>query len=164
MKKVLFGIILLLVPGSLLAQDFSVGIAPYSFKFWGAVDGASTITVDYRMSFIEMPGFMESPIVGGHYFHQWDKTIYNSSQVGPVTKTTTAALSLSPVNLKYFHLGGIVSSNGFPVTRTPKINFYLQAVLPFRRFELRYNHISSGFGIFYDLNPGFDSVSLHIRF
>lgn len=164
LKGVVIGITLFLMAGPLYAQDFSVGVAPYSFKFWGAVDGASAITVDYRMSFINLPGLMEPPVIGAHYFYQWDKTVYNSSVAGSVTKTTTTAISLTPLNLKYFHLGGIAATDGFPVSKTPKINFYLQAILPVWRFELRYTHISSGFGLLYDLNPGFDTLSLHLRF
>lgn len=164
MKNMVIGIMLSLAAIPLQAQDFTVGVAPYSFKFWGAVDGATALSADYKMSFIELPGILDSPVAGIHYFHQWDKTIYNSSIAGRVTKTTTAALSLTPVNLGYFRLGGIFSTHGFPVSRTPKSNFYLQAVLPLRRFEVRYTHISSGFGVLYDLNPGFDTVSLHVRF
>ena len=164
LKRVLAGITLFLMTTPLFAQDFSVGVAPYSFKFWGAVDGASSITVDYRMSFIDLPGFMEPPIIGAHYFYQWDKKIYNSAAAGPVTKTTTTAISLTPLNLKYFHLGGIAATSRFPISKTPKVNFYLQAVLPVWRFELRYTHISNGFGLLYDLNPGFDTLSLHVRF
>src|SRR5690625_6429982 len=90
------------------------------------------------MSFIDLPWFMEPPIIGAHYFYQWDKKIYNSAAAGPVTKTTTTAISLTPLNLKYFHLGGIAATSGFPISGTPKVNFYLQAVLPVWRFELRY--------------------------
>ena len=63
MKRVLIGILLFFVTSPLLAQDFSVGIAPYSFKFWGAVDGASTVSLDYRISFIDTPGILEPPII-----------------------------------------------------------------------------------------------------
>src|SRR5690625_4171650 len=121
LQRVLAVIALLLMSAPLSAQDFSVGVAPYSFKFWGAVDGASTITVDYRMSFIDLPGFMEPPIIGAHYFSQWDKKIYNSAAAGPVTKTTTTAISLTHLNLKYFHLGGSAASSGIPVLWTPLV-------------------------------------------
>src|SRR5690625_1464695 len=94
------------------------------------------------MSFIDLPGFMEPPIIGAHYFYQWDKKIYNSSAAGPVTKTTTTAISLTPLNLKYFYLGGIDSTDGFPVSSTPKIIFYLNALHYVCRFVLRLYEIS----------------------
>src|SRR5690625_3595135 len=164
LKRVLAGITLFLMTTPLFAQDFSVGVAPYSFKFWGAVDGASSITVDYRMSFIDLPGFMEPPIIGAHYFYQWDKKIYNSAAAGPVNQTTTTAISLTPLPLKSFQLLWIAPPSRFPISGTPKVNYYLQAVLPVWRFELRYTHISNGFGLLYDLTPGFDTLSPHVRF
>lgn len=165
MKQIIF-FILLLMPAVGYGQDFSVSVAPYSFKFWGAVDGATSVGAEYKLSFLfnsENSPFYP-PVAGVHYFHQWDKRSYLPEKGGSVTKTSSLVFSIIPVNVKYARLGGIVAQKNFPLSRSPRAHFYLQAVIPFGRFDIRYTHISNGFGILHDINPGLDTLSLHIHF
>lgn len=167
MKKLLLILLLAFVSTAVSAQNFSVSFAPYSFKLWGVVDRATSVGIDYKLSFLynRENSLFRPPVAGLHYFHQWDRTVYRiTHREWETTKTSTVALSLVPLDLKYFRLGGIVAKNNFPLSLSPRANFYLQLVLPVKRFDIRYTHISNGMGFTHEVNPGLDMLSLHYKF
>lgn len=167
MKKILLALLLAVLSTPVNAQNFSVSVAPYSFKLWGVVDRASSVGIDYKLPFLynKENNLFRAPVIGLHYFHQWDRNIYRTKKKKSKTiKTSTIALSLVPLDLKYFRLGGIIAKNNFPLSLSPRTNFYVQLVLPIKQFDVRYTHISNGMGFTHDVNPGLDTLSLHFKF
>ncbi len=145
-----FLFILFFIPSISLGQ--SVGVAPYSFSFWGSVDQTTQFSVEYEM-------------VGIHYFHTWDDTVYRTIETGQIVKkTSTFAISFLPVDYRYFRFGGALFSNQFPITNGSRLHFYLELALPIWRFEINYRHISNGFNLFTENNPGFDTIGVKYRF
>lgn len=158
MKKYLL-IIIILVPGVGFGQNLSVGVAPYSFKFWGTTTGTSSVYAEYEFS-----GIFGSPIVGAYYFHQWDKKgVYRLNDGRGIKKTQTVGLAFTPINLRYIHAGIILTGKEFPMSQHVRRNFMISLVLPINRFEIKYIHISNGFGLLHDINLGLDTISLSIR-
>lgn len=109
--------------------------------------------------------YAEYKFLGLHYFHNRDETLYaldDSDEI--VRKTSSFALSVMPVDLPYFRAGMIFFEQRFPVTIASKTQFLLEAKLPIRRVTLSYRHISNGFGMFNEINPGVDSFSVKVHF
>lgn len=159
MKKYLL-ILIILVPAVVFGQDFSVSFAPTSFALWGTTTGGSNISAEYRIS-----GVFGSPIIGINYFHQRDKQgLYELNGVEGIQKTQTVGVSIIPLNFKYVQGGMVFTGKEFPMTYHVKRNFILRLVVPVNRFEIRYSHISNGFGLFHDINVGYDAISVAVRF
>lgn len=134
------------------ARSQSIGISPSSHKFWGETTGMTEIYAEYKF-------------VGLHYFHNWDETRYaldDSDEI--VRKTSSLALSVIPLDLTYFRAGMIFFERRFPVDIASRTQFLLEASLPIRRFTISYRHVSNGFGLFNDINPGVDSFSVKVHF
>lgn len=109
--------------------------------------------------------YAEYKFLGLHYFHNRDETRYSMDDTNEVIKKNSSlALSVVPVDLTYFRAGLIVFQRRFPVTVASRVHFLLEASLPIRRFTISYRHISNGFGVFNDINPGVDSFSVKIHF
>ncbi|MCC5942257.1 MAG: hypothetical protein JJU37_12015 [Balneolaceae bacterium] len=150
MLKVFLFVCIGLFPVLCVAQ--SVSVAPYSFNFWGSIDQTSQFSAEYKMA-------------GIHYFHTWDDEVYRTSTTGQFAKKTSSfALSLLPVDFTYLRFGGIFFTNRFPITSGNRVHFYLELNLPIRRVDLSYRHISNGFNLFTEDNPGFDTIALRFRF
>ena len=159
MKKYLV-ILIMLAPAAEFGQDLSVGIAPASFSLWGTTTGTSSVYAEYEFS-----GIFGSPIVGAYYFHQWDKKgVYRLNDVRGIKKTQTVGLAFTPLNLRYVRAGMILTGKEFPMSHHVRRNFMISLVLPINRFEIKYIHISNGFGLFHDINVGLDTISLSIKF
>lgn len=134
------------------ALSQSIGISPASHKLWGETRDISEFYLEYKF-------------VGVHYFHNWDDTRYQRDGSDEVIEQTSAfALSVTPVDLTYFRAGMIVFDRRFPVDIGSRAQFLLEASLPIRRFTISYRHISNGFGMFNEINPGVDSFSVKYRF
>lgn len=133
-------------------QSQSFGVSPVSHKLWGETVGMSEFYVEYSF-------------FGIHYFHNRDENLYglvDSDEV--VRKTSSIAFSVVPIDFTYFRSGVIFFDRRFPVTHGSKVQILLEASLPVRRFTLSYRHISNGFGVFNEINPGIDSFSVKYRF
>ena len=145
-----FLFILFFIPSISLGQSF--GVAPYSFSFWGSIDQTTQFSAEYEM-------------VGIHYFHTWDEEVYRTSDTGQfVKKTSSFAVSVLPLDIRYLRFGGALFSNRFPITNANRLHFYLELNLPVWRFEISYRHISNGFNLFTENNPGFDTIGMRFRF
>lgn len=109
--------------------------------------------------------YAEYKFIGLHYFHNWDETRYalnGSDEI--VRKTSSFGLSVVPLDLKYFRAGLIGFQRRFPVTKASRVHFLLEASLPIRRFTISYRHVSNGFGLFNEINPGVDAFSVKVHF
>jgi len=142
--------LLIFLPSVALGQ--SVSIAPHSFSFWGSIDHTSQFSAEYKMA-------------GIHYFHTWDDGVYRTSNTGQFVKKSSAfAVSFLPVDFRYFRFGGAIFSRPFPITSGNRLHFYLELNLPVSRFDILYRHISNGFNLFTENNPGFDTIGIRYRF
>lgn len=129
----------------------SIGISPTSHKLWGETKDISEFYVEYKF-------------LGVHYFHNRDETMYMQDGSDQIIQQTSAfAISLTPVDFKYFRGGMILFDRRFPVNIASRVHFLLEASLPIRRFTISYRHISNGFGVFNEINPGMDSFSVKIH-
>jgi len=160
MKKILLILLCILSPSIVVGQEFSVSVSPQSVKAWGIVEDAVGFSAVFA---IPVAG---NPIVGVHYFHSRDsKNDYILASSGRlVRKTSTLAASILPINLNYVRVGGMYTARSFPVSESPKFSFVVQAAIPISFFEVRYTHMSNGFGILHDINPGIDFISFAIKF
>ena len=150
MIRPVFILLLAFFPATVFSQ--SIGISPASHKFWGETEGISELYVEYTF-------------LGAHYFHNWDDTRYSLNGTDQIVEQTSSfALSVTPVDLTYFRAGMILFERRFPVNIGSRVHFLLEASLPIRRFTLSYRHISNGFGVFNEINPGLDSFSVKVHF
>lgn len=134
------------------ALSQSVGISPSSHKLWGDTRDMSEFYFEYKF-------------VGVHYFHNWDDKRYTLDGSDRIIRQTSAfAFSITPLDLTYFRAGMILFDRRFPVDIGSRAQFLLEASLPIRRFTISYRHISNGFGMFNEINPGVDSFSVKILF
>jgi len=109
--------------------------------------------------------YAEYKFLGVHYFHNWDKTLYSLNGSDKViSQTSSFALSAIPLDLTYFRAGMILFERRFPVTVASRVHFLLEVSLPIRRFTISYRHISNGFGLINEINPGVDAFSVKYRF
>jgi hypothetical protein len=109
--------------------------------------------------------YAEYKFLGVHYFHNWDETLYFREGTEEIIQQTSAfALSVTPVDLTYFRAGMILFDKRFPVDISSHVHFLLELSLPIRRFTISYRHISNGFGVFNEINPGVDSFSVKVHF
>lgn len=138
-------IILAFIPTSVTYAQ-SVTMSPLSMKGWGTTPDMAQVAVQYE-------GF------GVHYFHNWNEHIYNYEGI----TQPSFAVSYSPIRLKHFEFGGMFSFNKLPVTTATNLNFILSAVLPIDNFDILYTHISNGFELLHDTNPGMDFISVRIN-
>jgi hypothetical protein len=130
----------------------SLGISPYSFKAIGGIHSTSEIFFLYEQ-------------FGIHYFHTWDHNQFQTEEDKIITqKSSSLAVSFTPVRLTYFNAGAIYFKNRFPVTIGNRLHFMLALSLPLDRLTISYKHISNGFGLIYELNPGIDTISLQYKF
>ena len=134
------------------ALSQSIGVAPASHSLWGETLGISEFYAEYKF-------------LGVHYFHNWDDTKYTRDGSDEIIQQTSAfALSVTPVDFKYFSAGMMLFNRRFPVDIASRVHFLLEASLPIRRFTISYRHISNGFGVFNEINPGVDSFSVKVHF
>jgi hypothetical protein len=149
-KKFLFIAILAFSWTDGLSQ--SIGISPASHRFWGETVGMTEFYAEYKF-------------LGVHYFHNRDERLYaleGSNEI--ISQTSSFAFSVIPLDVKYFRAGMIMFERRFPVTVASRVHFLLEASLPIRRVTISYRHISNGFGIFNEINPGVDSFSVKVHF
>ncbi|MCG2591060.1 hypothetical protein [Rhodohalobacter sulfatireducens] len=134
------------------ALSQSIGISPVSHKLWGDTRDMSEFYLEYKF-------------VGLHYFHNWDDTRYMRKGTDEIIEQTSAfAISVIPLDLTYFRAGMIAFDRRFPVDVASRVQFLLEASIPIRRFTISYRHISNGFGLFNEINPGVDSFSVKVHF
>ncbi|MDZ7720667.1 MAG: hypothetical protein U5K72_17755 [Balneolaceae bacterium] len=134
------------------ARSQSIGISPASHKLWGETVGLTEFYVEYKF-------------LGAHYFHNWDKTLYSLNGSDKIiNQTSSLALSFTPLDLDYFRAGMMVFQRRFPVTVASRVHFLLEASIPIHRFTISYRHISNGFGLLNEINPGVDSFSVKVHF
>lgn len=152
MWKLNLGVLFTLLLFSSSAHSQTISVSPYSFALWGSIEGISEVSVEVQF-------------VGFHYFYSWDNTEYrNILNKELVTKTSSFAISIVPLRMKYFRLGGIFFDNKFPISNASKYNLLLEVQYPIGRFAVSYKHISNGFSLFNETNPGYDTLSLKFRF
>ena len=68
------------------------------------------------------------------------------------------------INKNYFDFGIIQTTNPFPTHNSININFFLRQKITIKNIYIKYSHISNGFGFLYEINPGYDQLSVHINF
>ncbi len=130
----------------------SLGVSPYSFKAIGGVQATSELYFQYEW-------------VGVHYFHAWDNEKFITEEDQIITqKSSSLALSVSPLQNTHFNAGVIYFKNKFPVTVGNRLHFMLSLSLPLDRITISYKHISNGFGLIYEMNPGLDTISVQFNF
>jgi hypothetical protein len=130
------------------AQSLSVG---QSVIFWGAIDKSVSVSTEYKR-------------IGIHYFHNFDDRLYEHETGVEVKKTSSFAISALPLKISHFHFGGIAFMNRFPIENATHFNFLIEARFPIDRITLSYRHISNGFGLLHEVNPGIDFISLSYSF
>lgn len=152
MRKLFSGALFLLLLISSSAYSQTLSVSPWSFALWGSIEGISEVSVEYEF-------------IGLHYFHSWDENEYrNILNDELVTKTSSFAISVVPLRMKYLRLGGIFFDRKFPISNASKYNLLLEVQYPIGRFAISYKHISNGFSLFNETNPGYDTLSLKFRF
>ncbi|MDR9366315.1 MAG: hypothetical protein RI575_13335 [Balneolaceae bacterium] len=152
MKRFLCIAVIFLVFSWTHARSQSIGVSPASHKFWGETVGITEFYAEYKF-------------LGVHYFHNWDETLYFREGTEEIIQQTSAfALSVTPVDLTYFRAGLMLFDKRFPVDISSHVHFLLEVSLPIRRFTISYRHISNGFGVFNEINPGVDSFSVKVQF
>lgn len=138
-----YTILILLFPTSLIGQSLS--IAPESFVFWGTTKFTSQIAVEYKGA-------------GVHYFNirqaQWNQ------KTNVKTVDQAFAVSYRPIRFKYAEAGAILFDRRFPEDGSTYLNFYLEAKLPFKYFDISYVHISNAET---GVNHGYDTIKLSIK-
>ncbi len=144
--------IFLILSAAAVSHAQSLGVSPYSFKAIGGVQATSEIFFQYEW-------------IGIHYFYAWDKEKFITEEELMITqKSSSPALSVSPFQFTYFSAGMIYFKDKFPVTIGNRLHFMLSLSLPLDRFTISYKHISNGFGLIYEMNPGLDTISIQIHF
>src|SRR5690625_210924 len=123
MKKLLLILLCILSPSIVVGQEFSVSVAPYSFKFWGQVTGTASVSVDYT---IPVKG---KPVLGVHYFHK-----------------EAVGYAYMPIRFICFEVSAIGTTRGFPTRDSVSINIIARLNIPIGRAYITYSHGSNGFG------------------
>lgn len=141
MKKILLILFCVATPSVVTGQDFSVSVAPYSFKFWGQVTGTASVSVDYT---IPVKG---KPVLGVHYFHK-----------------EAVGFSYMPIRFRFFEVGAIGTTRGFPTRDSVSTNIIARINIPIGRAYISYSHVSNGFGLQSSVNHGIDFVSISYTF
>jgi len=138
-------LLILLLPATSMAQSGGVG---HSFKFWGQTEKTTEINVSHNnLTF--------------HYFHNNSvRHYYKDGNKYEVVRTSTPAISFTPINVKFISFGFIISPKKFPTVRSSNANFIIKAKIPVGKLSLYYTHISNGFGLLHDVNPGVDLISI----
>lgn len=136
-------LLILLFPAFSFGQSLS--IAPESFVLWGTTKFTTQLAVEYK-------GF------GTHYFNirkaQWNQ------QTNAKTVDQAFAISYRPIRVKYAELGVIVFDRKFPENGSTLFNFYLEAKLPFKYFDVSYVHISNANRA---VNHGYDTIKIRFK-
>jgi|SRR5690625_727197 len=136
-------------------QTIDISVAPTTFTFWGKTPGMSHLSIEYNR-------------FGAHYFHPYTVYYYTGDieHGAPVLPRThpNIALSYSPIQiLGIVNAGAYVFAKKFPITYMgQRVNFFVDVGFNIKRFRVSYHHISNGFGIVTDFNPGVDSIRLTI--
>jgi len=151
MKKLL--LLLLLITGTANAQTLTVS-SP-SLSLWGKTPAIMEMSVGYKD-------------VGVHYFHVMEPYYlvrdapFGMQYVAGQT-TSNVGVSYSPINLfDIIRFGGMYFFKPFPVDIGERFNFLLDIGYNFRNFRISYSHISNGFGIPNEVNPGVDTIKLTV--
>ena len=148
------------------AQAQSITIAPTSIHLWGKTPGMMEMAVSYKD-------------IGVHYFHNHSPSVlaYQSDQgvridhilpdmtgryVIEQTRSNIAA-SYTPVKIGgIIRAGGMLFANQFPIRSGQRLNFFLDIGYNFDRFRISYSHLSNGFGLVNEINPGLDSIRIKV--
>lgn len=148
--KRLITIPLLLMPTLAIAQQISV--SPTSAPIWGKTPGVAAVSISYA----------NFEVV---YFHAMDRMHdgYGAAMEGGYT-----GLFWKPLN---FEFKGFRASGGtgyllrkFPTVNGRNLHFTAQLTYALSsRLGVKWSHYSNGFGLFCDLNPGIDNISLVIN-
>lgn len=161
MKKLGLLIVLLLVGQVCFSQSFNV--APYSMKLWGQTQDMGSIDAGYGM-------------ISVHYFFTYkdNERFYDGSPRGELETSTvgkfiknqnTLAISVKPLSFRNIARAGVMFSlNKFPSTNGSRLNFTLEVGKDITdNIRLSYRHISNGFGIQNNYNPGLDTFQITIK-
>lgn len=161
MKKLGLLIVLLLTSQACLSQSLSV--APYSMKLWGQTGQMGSASGNYGMISI-------------HYFFTYkdNERFYSGSPKDKLETSTrgkfiknqnTLAISIKPLSFRDIARAGVMYSfNKFPSTNGSHLNFTLEIGKDItNNIRLSYRHISNGFGIQNDYNPGLDTFQITIK-
>lgn len=151
MKKLLF--IILFLPALACSQSIKVSPTPIALK---------SITTHSEIAF-------EYENIGIHFFYalypnddwfinpgKWDNVGYSKSTLG---------LSYVPINIfDIVSIGVIGTYHKFPVSKSTHLNFIVDIGINFNKYRLSLTHISNGFGVLHQVNPGFNSISFRYFF
>ncbi|MEX2600876.1 MAG: hypothetical protein WD355_04465 [Balneolaceae bacterium] len=150
MRTILF---LLLFPVTIYSQSLSV--SPTSFKGWGQTPGMSELSVSYKN--VSIHYFYVYRTYYGYYRHRGELVYAGHSQ-------STFAISYLPVSIyDIVRAGVMLSEKNFPLENGAKLNFWLEGGVDIGRFRISYVHISNGFGILHELNPGMDTIRFTVN-
>lgn len=155
MKNII--VILLLLPISGVAQ--SIEISPSSMKLWGQIPSVAKVAAEYKdFEAIWLIPYRHyefvMPATGEH------KGSSNDFNIG---------LFYKPVSVSKgdFSASGGVGAffQRFPTGKGSIVNFTLEVEYRINKsFSVQYQHLSNGFGIQNDFNPGLDNLSIVINF
>lgn len=133
--------------GSLQAQ--SVSFAPLSFKSLGSTPSMGAVTVEHK-------GF------GLHYFYNYTEKVWTDGEVQSNTRSAFG-LSYAPLRRDWVQAGAILFHRSFPVEKAVQFNFYFELGWMFGPVGVYYRHVSNGFGLLHDVNPGVDHILMRVQ-
>lgn len=143
--KISFVLTLLLLFNN-VSYSQSISYSPVSFPAWGQVDGITEFSVEYYNT-------------GIHLF-----VPYYTSETFAGKTTENFGLSYTPINIKdIFKIGGIATLKEFPRSNVTNLNFLLDLGYENENVRIAYRHISNGFGLFHEHNPGYDTLTFTIK-
>lgn len=138
-----------------IQNTLTVDVMPQSFKLWGQIPSYRAVGIQYNKLSI-------------YYFHSTDTSDYWYNRNDEWIKTNindSFAISYNVMIInEYLKFDVIYFFDEFPHDGANKLNFKLNIGIPITKYlNIEYSHISNGFGILNDANPGVDNVSIKIK-
>lgn len=161
--------------------DWNVQItaSPYSIQMWGKTPATSKVTVSYGMiELVWFHGFETLTDVQG-IMNNSHKVPIGYSQMRVMNGSKQASnyryggnyfgVFINPIQYHFWHFdvqGGIGwFFRKIPDIRGAHLNFQFQLTYMLKDWiGISYSHISNGFGLWHEVNSGFDNISIVINF
>lgn len=138
-----------------VAYGQSVSFSPMSFNFWGRTPGMSSVAIEYKQ-------------FGLHYYYPFTPYYYvgDIEHNAPEIPKTQSNIGISYAPIQVFNTvtaGAYIFAKKFPLSHMgQRVNFFVDIGFSVNRFRVSYHHISNGFGLVTEFNPGVDSIRLTI--
>lgn len=168
---ILFAIGLIILGISEIGKSQSVSFSPTSVPLWGQIPSTAKASVEYKDFEIIAVKAMQTM----YDYHGTPDMYSNINSKGSIFDRPGKysgyyfGLFYSPLSVEYGNLsanGGVgLWNRRFPTKNGEHIHFKLSASYKIHdNFSVEYEHLSNGFGIINQLNPGIDHFSIKYHF